>query len=351
MSIPGTPHHQHPPQKNGNIVYMETLYDVSDYRDLLRIFYERRKDQMPLYSYRMMGTKLGLDGSQLFRIIHKEQHLPPRCVPLAKDLLGLAGRAGEYFELLIAAGRTRTIQKRKELLNKAFALRDVQRRDLATNELRFLSQWWFAAVRAYLEVNEGVANPPEIANNIIPNISEEQVREALELLKELGFVRKLASNRLSLAQTHLTVSGPEKAKAVRSYQKQVLQLASEALDNIPTNLRDVSTLTMAVDEDCFNDLREMTREFRRQLQKRVEESHNPDRVMQLNLVFFPVAMQTDPASHKNKTGDNLFDSQDFKTSKNELNENGEKPTLHITQGKKHKSGRSLAESRTKGGPP
>lgn len=275
----------------GRIRYMDSLYDVTDYRDLLKTYYERRKEQMPLYSYRMMGSKLELDASHLFRILQKEQHLPPRCVPLAKDILGLAGRAGEYFELLIAAGRTRAPQKRKEILDKAFALRDVQRRDLTAQETKFLGHWWVAAVRAYLEVNDGLASPHSIAPNLIPAITEEQAQEALELLKDLGLVRKLASNKLALAQTHLTVSGPEKAKAVRQFQKQALQLASNALDEIPISLRDISTLTMAVDEECFSDLREMTREFRRQLQKRVEECNHPDRVMQLTLGFFPVAFK------------------------------------------------------------
>lgn len=270
---------------------MTSLYDVTDYRELLRSFYEGRKEQMPLYSYRMMGAKLGLDSSQLFRILQKDQHLPSRCVPLAKDLLGLVGRSGDYFEILIAAARTRTPQKRKELFDKALALRDVQRRDLTQNELRFLSQWWIPATRAFLEVTEGKADPAFIAKHLVPQITIEQATEALTVLKELGLVKKIASGRLVLAENHLTVSGPEKSQAVRLFQKQAMQLGANSLDEIAADLRDVSTLTMAVDVDCFNELKEMMREFRRQLQKRVEESNNPDRVMQLTMSFYPVALQ------------------------------------------------------------
>lgn len=271
------------------LLQMCEVFEVVDYRELLRAFYEERKARMPLYSYRMLGSKLGLDASQLFRILQKEQHLPPRCVPIAKELLGLTGRAAEYFELLIAAARSRTPQKQKELLDKAFALRDVRRRELDTQELKFLSQWWIATVRAYLEVNKGNADPRSIARSIIPPIEPVQVQEALDLLKDLGMVRKLSSGKLALAEPHITVGGPEKSKAVREFQKQVMQLGAASLDTVPVTDRDISTLTLAMDEECMDDLKEMMREFRRQVQKRVEESRQPDRILQLNMALFPVA--------------------------------------------------------------
>lgn len=268
---------------------MVTVFDVADYRDLLLAYYNDRKAQMPLFSYRMLGGKLGIDASQLFRILQKEQHLPARCVPLAKELLGLSGRAAEYFELLIAASRSKSPSKRQELLNKAFALRDVRRRELNNKELQFLSQWWIATVRAFLEVSRGAADPATIARSLIPSISQEQVKEALELLKDLGMVKKLPSQKLALTEPHITVSGPEKSKAVREFQKQVMHLGASALDNTPVEQRDISTLTMALDEECLLDLKGMAQEFRRQVQKRVEECTLPDRIMQLNMALFPVA--------------------------------------------------------------
>jgi uncharacterized protein (TIGR02147 family) len=270
---------------------MPTVFDVMDYRDLLHSYYEERKSQMPLYSYRMLGSKLGLDASQLFRILQKEQHLPSRCVPMAKDMLCLTGRPAEYFDLLIAASRSRSQQKKQELLDKAFALRDVRRHELSEKELQFLGQWWIATVRALLEVTRGNADPALIARSIIPPITEDQAREAIELLKDLGMVTRLPSEKLALAETHLTVSGPAKAQAVRQFQKQVMQLGANSLDTIPVEQRDISTLTMAVDEECLQELKEMAREFRRQVQKRVEECAGPDRIMHLNMALFPVAQK------------------------------------------------------------
>ena len=268
---------------------MVTFTDIADYRDYLKDFYEKRKAEMPFYSYRMMGDKLGLDSSYLYRVLQKKQHLPAHALPQAKEILSLSGRQAEYFDLLYSAAVTKDKSKREELVAKALSLRDVERRSLEALELKMLENWWIPAVRAYLELNGGVVNLQQIAKDICPPITEAQAQEAIETLKEVGLVKKLASGRLALTDAHLTVGGEEKKVAVRKFQREVLRLAGESLDRVPVTERNVSTLTLSVDQSCFDDLGDMLREFRRLVQKRVDEVKNPDRVMQLSMAFYPVA--------------------------------------------------------------
>jgi len=271
------------------ISIMVTFSDIADYRDFLKDFYERRKAEMPFYSYRMMGDKLGLDSSYLYRVLQKKQHLPAHSLQSAKEILALSGRQAEYFDLLYTAAVTKDKAKREELVAKALSLRDVDLHSLQAAELKLLENWWIPAVRAYLELNGGVVNIKQIAHDICPPISEAQVQEAIDTLLEVGFVKKMASGRLALTDAHLTAGGPEKKAAVRKFQKQVLSLASDSLDNVPVEERNISTLTLSVDQAAFDDLGDMLKEFRRLIQKRVDSAKNPDRVMQLSLAFYPVA--------------------------------------------------------------
>ena len=272
-----------------SLFLMSIFTDMVDYRDLLKAFYDRRKAEMPFYSYRMMGDKLGLDSSYLYRVLQKKQHLPAHAMPVAKEILGLSGREAEYFELLFSAAVTKDKAKKEELMAKAISLQDVKRHSLQAAELKLLENWWIPAVRAYLEINGGVVNIKQMAQDMCPPITEEQAAEAVETLKEIGLVKKLASGKLALCDAHLTVGGPEKKAAVRKFQKQVLSLASDALENTPVEERNISTLTLSVDQACFDDLGEMLKEFRRLVQKRVDSAKNTDRVMQLSMAFFPVA--------------------------------------------------------------
>lgn len=265
-----------------------SVFEYLDYRDLLKDHYENRKSEEPFFSYRLMAEQIGLDSSYLFRILQKDYHLPHQHVPRVLEILGLSGRSAEYFQMLIAYARARSQRAKQEILEKALALRDIGRRSLAERELGLFRDWWVPAVRCLVEVVEGRANPGELASRIRPGITEEQARAAVELLLDLGLLRKAAGGRLQLHDAHLSAGGPEKAEAVRVFQDQVLQLAQGALKDVPPQERDISTLTFAVDGSSFAEIREMLRECRRQIQKKVDESRSPDRVMQLAIACFPL---------------------------------------------------------------
>jgi uncharacterized protein (TIGR02147 family) len=269
---------------------MKPVFDYLEYRDYLKDSFDERKSEDPFFSYRILAGMLGLDTSNMFRILHGEAHLPARCQPSALDFLGLSGRSAEYFILLIGYARERGAKAKKEILEKALSLRDVARRQLEEEQMAsYFGDWWVVAVRSLLEVLDGRSNPAEIARRLAPNVPEEEVARALQILKDLGLVKKASSDRLVLAEAHVTAGGELKTKAVRQFQKQILSLASESLERFPRESRDVSTLTLAVDSKAFEEIREILRECRRQIQKRVEDAKKPDRVMQLSMAFFPVA--------------------------------------------------------------
>ena len=268
---------------------MRSIFEYLDYRDLLKDAFEARKVSQPLYSYRMMAEALGQDTSNIFRILQKDAHLPARCQSRAIEYLDLTGRNAEYFVLLIAYAREKDSQARHDILEKAMSLRDVANRQLGETELSYFRDWWVVAVRSLLEVMDGKTQPAALAQRLRPQIDEAEAAKALEMLLDLGLVKKASSGRLVLSEAHLNAGGEEKTQAVRQFQRQVLALAAESLERFPKEQRDVSTLTLAVDRNAFVEIRLMLREFRQQIQKRVEESPRPDRVMQLSMAFFPLA--------------------------------------------------------------
>jgi uncharacterized protein (TIGR02147 family) len=268
---------------------MRSVFDYLDYRAYLKDAYEERKSERSFYSYRVMAQSLGMYPSNLFGILHGKGHLPTRCLPRAVEVLGLSGRAAEYFQLLVSQSRERSTKARADIMEKAIALRDVSRRSLEERELEYFGHWWTAVVRATLDLTAGRAEPEELASCLVPPVGAAEVRASVELLSELGLVKKASSGRLLPAEAHLTAGGKSKSIAVHAFQKQIQTLASESLDRFGPEERDVSTLTLSMGEQAFQEIRELLRECRRQIQKTVEESTSPDRVMHLSMAFFPAA--------------------------------------------------------------
>ena len=269
---------------------MLNINEISDYRDLLKNYSTQRKLEMPLYSYKMMGQKLGLETSQIFRVLNKELHLPNHSIPLAKDLLDLKGRNAEIFEILVAAAKAKSQSKKEKLYKMALSLQDVDLRKFSASEYLFLSKWWIPVVRALIEMNGGHAEVPRLVKQISPTVSEDQVREAIAVLKDLKLITPLAPERYAATTANFTSAGSAtKTAAIRSYQNQLLALAQNALIAVEPAKRNISSLLVGVDDECFDDLNEMTLEFRRQVQKRVAEVKEASRAMQFVFAFYPVA--------------------------------------------------------------
>lgn len=274
---------------------MKQIFDYDDYRDYIRDFYLERKKQNARYSYSVLGTTIGLNASHVFCLVEKKRDLPIRCVPAIKKLLGLESRAAAYFDLLLAASRTKSEETRSEIMAKASLLKDIKKRFLETRELEYLSQWWTAVIRAVIEVNQGKIDIKKIAHSLEPSISEEQARESIQLLQDLGFIKPINEKRVSLTESHLTIGGEERANAIRNFQAEVMKVGARSLREIPPENRDISTLTMPVDQQCFEDIKKMLQEFRKEVQIRVDKCRHPSRVMQMNLALFPVAFNKNEA--------------------------------------------------------
>ena len=268
---------------------MPTIYDYTDYRDAIRDFYLEKKKSNSKYSYSVLGLAIGLNASHVFCVVEKKRNLPVRCVPAIKKLLGLTGRAAQYFDLLLAATRTKSEKTREEILAKASLLRDVKKHYLQEKEQKYLSDWWTPVIRALIEVNQGRINAQEIAETLEPNIGVESVQESIDLLKDLGFIQPLGNGLVKLADAHINISGEERAQAIRQFQANVMQIGARSLNVIPPKDRDISTLTMAVDQKGFEDIKNMIQEFRKEVQVRVDKCGKPTRVLQMNLAMFPVA--------------------------------------------------------------
>ena len=106
---------------------MNLFLDTADYRDLLKSYYERRKKERPLYSYRMMmGEKLGLDSSFLFRVLQKKHHLPVHALQKTKEMLA-SGKLSLMDARLTVGGPEKALAVRnfrKQTLNLAIEALD-----------------------------------------------------------------------------------------------------------------------------------------------------------------------------------------------------------------------------------
>jgi uncharacterized protein (TIGR02147 family) len=113
-----------------------------------------------------------------------------------------------------------------------------------------------------------------------------RVSAALQRLERLNLVSR-AEGRLVPTFESLSTTEDIASPALRLSHRTTLEDAASTLDEVALELRDVSSMTMAIDPARLPKAKEMIREFRRQLAAYLEAGRRTE-VYNLNLQLLPV---------------------------------------------------------------
>ena len=133
-------------------------------------------------------------------------------------------------------------------------------------------------------------DPKWIASMLVPNISPQQAKKALEVLLRLGLLVKDPKSGC-LKQPEPLVETPEGplGHQVVQYHRAMMALAADALDRVPREEREVASLTLCLSESKMRELKSELERMRRSLLQRFQSDEDADRVVQLNIQMFPLS--------------------------------------------------------------
>jgi len=273
----------------GGILYpVVDLGQTLDYRSWLKDLYEERKAQDAFFSWRYLAGRLGVDASYLLRVAQGSRHLSEDALEKLATFAGLKGRDLEIFRALAAFNRARGSREQQECFRRLQELRSPGLATIPDDHVEFFRKWFPVVVRTLGGLTGFVDDPKWIASRLDPSIRPEEAQQAVELVKRLGLLRQGPDGRWELADPFLSAAPGMDPSVMRAFQKQMIGLAGESLDRHPPALRDITTLTLALDLDDLPEARERLRTLRESLLRLSGENPAPRQVYQLNLQLFPL---------------------------------------------------------------
>jgi uncharacterized protein (TIGR02147 family) len=257
-------------------VEKETNLFCADAIDWLRQEYSSRHDRNPSFSLRAFARYLGIAPGPLSEILTKKRSLTPRQGERIARKLGLSPEERKRFIDSLSLNSTK----------KPESAPDHAVKRLHSDKFALVADWYHLAILNLFDTAGARGEENWIARRL--GISIVECRAALERLERLSLCQKIGAFwRLVRGSATVTQSGVP-SEAIRKYHRQNLERAIAAVDNVPMDLRDFSSITMAVDVRKLNVAKRRIKRFRRSLAKFLESDGNKTEVYQLNIQLLPV---------------------------------------------------------------
>lgn len=119
------------------------------------------------------------------------------------------------------------------------------------------------------------------------DLSSVEIRSAIERLERLGLLTE-KNGKLVPTQKQLTTTHDIESAALQRSHKQSLEQAIETLDSVPVELRDITSMTMAIDLKRIPQAKAMIKKFRREVCDLLESGDSKSEVYNINIQLVPI---------------------------------------------------------------
>ncbi len=250
-----------------------------DFRGYLQDFLVSRTKRNPAYSLRSFARQLGVEPSYLSKILRGHRSITVRFIHQVSPSLGLNRDEISFF---VDQLKARTEARKNPDLAQPAAFSE-----LSMDTFKMIADWYHYAILELTETRNFVSCYKWISRRL--KVTEEEVSQAIERLIRLGFLDRRADAQLvNVSGRNTTLGHPSTSLALKSLQKQILSQAIGALEELGLEVRDQSSLTIAIDPTLLPEVKKRIMKFRRELCSFLDEqSHEKSEVYQLSLSFFP----------------------------------------------------------------
>jgi uncharacterized protein (TIGR02147 family) len=269
---------------------MVNIFDYLDYREYLRDYYHEEKKNKPFFSYRFIGTRVGMDSSYVIKVLQGALHISTKKIAAFKKLLELNESECDFFETLVNFGRAKTETQRKAYFEQLFLQSSVKAHNVEPYQYEFFQKWFYSSVWAIINCTPFDGDYKALAEKCIPSITVWDAKHAVNLLEKLGLIIKNDDGLYHTTDQNLTTGWKWYSQAIECNQREMITLAQESINRFSKDVRDISTVTISIDENALPEIREHIRQFRSSLIKLVNSNGGTGRVYQLNMQLFPLSV-------------------------------------------------------------
>lgn len=266
------------------------IFEYDDYRKFLRDLYGYLKLQNRKFSLRYFSRVAGFKThSFLKEVIDGNSNLSEESIAKFAQGFKFSIPELEFFKNLVLFNQARSTEEKQIYAKEIIRSRSYKKiYPLKDSQLRYCSRWYYVVVREMANLPEFKEDPQWISDNILPAITPKQAQEALDELVKLGLLKRDEKGKIVQTNTILASVDEVFSALVTQFHREFMKKASESIDLVPRENRDISSVTFRVSTQTAKKIKEKIQNFRNELMEEASQDSQPEAIFQLNLQLFPV---------------------------------------------------------------
>lgn len=250
-----------------------------DYREIMRGQWDEIKKTNPQYSLRSFAKKLDLDPSTLSQVLRGKRDLPATHIQRIISRLKLSPEDQKNFLKTLDPYSLQSYSHNRYLNTPTI---DDQNNQIV---VKILEELDYGALFALVGTKEFKPDPSWMAYRL--KLTEKRVNEVLENLLSIGLIIKTEDSYVK-GSADLKTSDNVTNLALQKAHATELELAQTALREVPIELRDFTSMTLAIDTKKIKEAQVLIRAFLKQMDELLE-TEDADEVYQMNVQLFPLS--------------------------------------------------------------
>ncbi len=244
-------------------------------RDVLRAELARRGEKNARYSLRAFAKSLGMSHTVLSLVMSGKRQLSKRAAARVVNALALSPEESQAL-----------FRERSETASNFVATPTP----LDLDTFAVISEWYHFAILSLLEIPKARLETGWISKQL--GITNLEASLAIERLTRLGLIARGKEGRWRQTKKSYRIDPRYSTAATRRFQFQLLDKATQSLQNEPLDHRDHTSTTFAMDPALLPYAKARIQKFRRQLSSELEQLGTPKRVYNLTVQLCGCSRET-----------------------------------------------------------
>ncbi|MBP9679843.1 MAG: TIGR02147 family protein [Bacteriovorax sp.] len=231
----------------------------------------------PLFSMRAFARIVDVSPAVLSRILSGQRKLTFNLAVRIADALVLGPEEREVlYSFYLPQQINQTDVRKKE-------------RELGIDCFNAMKEWYHYGITQLLYIKNFKEDYKWIGKML--SISELEAKLGVERLLRLEILDRNEDGKLYRTATHLSTSTDIASAGIRHFQKQILEKTIVSLENDNVNERDITSITVAINEDRLKEAKAEIKKFRMRMSEFMGEGEKT-RVYNLGIHLIPLSQSS-----------------------------------------------------------